>query len=69
MPSERLLAETDAPYLAPTPHRGTRNEPAWVARVIKTLAEVRGETSDQVAEATTSAFSSLFKPVATGLLR
>jgi TatD DNase family protein len=41
-PLDRLLSETDAPYLAPTPHRGKRNEPAYVARVVETLAELHG---------------------------
>jgi TatD DNase family protein len=43
VPADRLLAETDAPYLAPVPWRGRRNEPAFVTRVYETLAEVRGE--------------------------
>ena len=42
VPENRLLIETDAPFLAPVPHRGKRNEPAWVARTLDTLAEVRG---------------------------
>ena len=41
-PRDRLLSETDAPYLAPTPHRGKRNEPAFVVRVVETLAELHG---------------------------
>ena len=41
MPDDRLLAETDSPFLAPVPHRGKRNEPALVRRVIETLAVVR----------------------------
>jgi len=41
-PLDRLLSETDAPYLAPTPHRGKRNEPAFVVRVVETLAELHG---------------------------
>ncbi len=43
VPADRLLVETDAPYLAPVPHRGRRNEPAWVQRTVQTLAEIRGE--------------------------
>jgi TatD DNase family protein len=53
-PLERLLVETDSPYLTPTPHRGKRNEPALVARVGEVLAEVRRMPSGQVAEATTA---------------
>jgi TatD DNase family protein len=41
-PLDRLLSETDAPYLAPVPHRGKRNEPAFVTRVVETLAELHG---------------------------
>jgi TatD DNase family protein len=43
VPADRLLVETDAPYLAPVPHRGRRNEPAWVQRTVQTLAATRGE--------------------------
>ena len=60
VPSDRLLAETDAPYLAPTPYRGKRNEPAWVARVVEALAEVRQQPVGQVAADTEAAFVSLF---------
>ena len=49
VPADRVLAETDAPYLAPVPHRGKRNEPAFVARVIETLADVRGAAAGDVA--------------------
>ena len=42
VPDDRLLVESDAPYLAPVPHRGTRNEPAWVARTVERLSDVRG---------------------------
>ncbi len=53
-PIDRLLVETDAPYLAPVPHRGKRNEPAYVVETARRLAELRGETFDQVAQATTA---------------
>jgi TatD DNase family protein len=46
VPDDRLLVESDAPYLAPVPHRGKRNEPAWVARTVERLAEVRGVDAD-----------------------
>lgn len=52
-PLDRLLVETDAPYLAPTPHRGKRNEPAYVVRTAERLAELRGETPEAIAAATT----------------
>jgi TatD DNase family protein len=61
VPPERLLVETDAPYLAPVPFRGKRNEPAWVAHTAKVLAEVRGLTPDAVAELTTRNFRRLFR--------
>ena len=53
-PREMILLETDAPYLAPTPHRGKRNEPAYLVEVAKKLAELRGETLEEVAEYTTA---------------
>jgi TatD DNase family protein len=58
-PPGRLLVETDAPYLAPVPLRGRRNEPAFVAQIARRLAEVRGETLEQIATATTGAFQRL----------
>ncbi len=60
VPAERLLVETDAPYLAPVPHRGKRNEPAWVTQTAAVLAEVRGMTPDAVAALTTANFRRLF---------
>lgn len=50
VPDDRLLVETDAPYLAPAPHRGGRNEPAFVAATAARLAELRGVTAEHVAE-------------------
>jgi TatD DNase family protein len=61
LPLDRLLVETDAPFLAPEGHRGQRNEPAWVGRVGETLAELHGATPDAVAEATTRNARRLFR--------
>jgi TatD DNase family protein len=60
LPLDRLLLETDAPYLAPEPFRGRRNEPAHVARVAATLAEVRDLPVAEIAAATTDNFFRLF---------
>ncbi len=60
LPLERLLLETDAPYLAPEPHRGKRNEPAYVAHVAAELARVKGLSVEAVAQATTENFFRLF---------
>jgi TatD DNase family protein len=51
-PAERLLVETDSPYLAPVPHRGKKNQPAWVTLVGEALAAARGEHAEAVADAT-----------------
>jgi TatD DNase family protein len=51
-PSTRLLVETDSPYLAPVPHRGTRNEPAYVCDVATRAAALRGESLDTLAQTT-----------------
>ena len=59
-PEHRLLIETDCPYLAPVPHRGKRNEPAFLADTLRRLAEVRGATPEQIAETTTGNFERLF---------
>lgn len=58
-PEDRLLVETDCPYLAPVPHRGKRNEPAFVVNTVRRLAEVRGTTEEGIAEATTRNFREL----------
>jgi len=60
IPLDRLLIETDAPFLAPVPHRGKRNEPAFVAATAKGLAELRGVSSEAIAAATTANTLSLF---------
>jgi TatD DNase family protein len=59
VPENRLLIETDAPYLAPVPHRGKRNEPAFIVETVRKLAEVRGTTAEAIAEATTRNFETL----------
>jgi len=64
LPADRLLVETDAPYLAPLPYRGKRNEPAWTAHTAKVLAETRGLTLEAVAELTTGNFRRLFRKAA-----
>lgn len=60
VPADRLLIETDSPYLAPVPHRGKPNEPRYVALVAETLATVRGESLEQIASTTTKNFNRLF---------
>jgi TatD DNase family protein len=60
VPLERMLIETDAPYLAPVPHRGRRNEPSFVAHVAARLAELHGVSVERVAEQTSANFSRLF---------
>jgi len=62
VPLERLLVETDAPYLAPEPYRGKPNEPAWVRYVAARIAEVRGISLEALAAATTANFFRLFRP-------
>ena len=62
IPLERMLVETDSPYLAPVPHRGKTNEPAWVRHVAEEIARLRGISLEAVAEATTGNFFRLFKP-------
>lgn len=60
IPADRLLIETDSPYLAPVPHRGHQNEPAYVADVAKFVAELRGVSTESLAEQTSENFFRLF---------
>jgi TatD DNase family protein len=62
VPADRLLCETDSPYLAPTPYRGKRNEPAWVARVVEELAMLRGVGTVELQEKIEANFLTLFRP-------
>jgi TatD DNase family protein len=59
VPDDRLLVETDAPYLAPVPYRGKRNEPAFMIETVRKLAEVRATTAAHIAAITTSNFERL----------
>jgi TatD DNase family protein len=61
VPADRLLVETDAPFLAPVPHRGRRNEPAHVRVVAEAVAAVRGEPFPEVAAATSANARRLFR--------
>jgi len=62
VPGDRVLIETDSPYLAPVPYRGKRNEPAYVPRVLEALAAARGVPPAALAEQTSHNFFSLFGP-------
>jgi TatD DNase family protein len=63
LPADRILVETDAPYLAPNPFRGKRNEPAYVVETAKILAETRGVSFAQIAQQTSDNFFRLFNKV------
>ncbi len=62
IPLDRLLVETDSPYLAPVPYRGKRNEPAYVQRVLDTVAELRDLTPTTLGDQVTRTFETLFRP-------
>ena len=68
VPLDRILVETDAPYLAPTPHRGRRNEPAFVVATAAVVGEARGITREALAEATRANTHAIFGrlPLAVG---
>ncbi|MCB1462827.1 MAG: TatD family hydrolase [Nitratireductor sp.] len=68
LPADRLLVETDAPYLAPPPHRGRRNEPSFVVNTARVLAETRGVSEEAIARSTTQNFFRLFSKVPAGEL-
>ena len=60
VPLQRIVLETDSPYMAPVPHRGKRNESAYVVEVMHRLAEAYGVTDQEVAQQTTSNVQRLF---------
>lgn len=61
IPLDRILFETDAPYVAPEPYRGKRNEPAYIVETAKKLAELRGDSYEKIAETTTGTAYKIFK--------
>ena len=67
IPLDRILIETDSPFLAPQPYRGKRNEPAYVAEVAKTLATVRNLAPEEIAAATAANFRRLFRIARPGI--
>jgi TatD DNase family protein len=69
MPADRIIVETDCPYLAPVPHRGRRNEPAYVGHVLQALADIRGWSLEEAEARTTDAFFALFDRIPRGSLR
>ena len=60
VPDDRFLIETDAPYLAPVPHRGKQNHPGWIGHVAECLAEVRGSSLEQIASLSRANYQQLF---------
>lgn len=65
VPADRMLVETDAPYLAPVPHRGKSNQPGWTRHVAEFIADLREEPLQQIAEQTTENFFRLFSSAKT----
>ena len=63
MPEDRIIVETDCPYLAPVPHRGRRNEPAFVGHVLEVLADIKGWSKEEADRRTTNAFFNLFHAI------
>lgn len=63
MPADRIIVETDCPYLAPVPHRGRRNEPAYLPAVLAKLAEIRGWSAQEAEQKTEDAFFALFDKI------
>jgi TatD DNase family protein len=61
VPLDRMLVETDSPYLTPVPHRGKRNEPAYVRLVAETVAQIKGVSLEEVAHTTTCNVRELFR--------
>ncbi|BDW11112.1 deoxyribonuclease [Polynucleobacter sp. SHI8] len=61
VPLDRLLIETDSPYLAPVPHRGKTNQPAWVSHVAEYVAQLKGVSVEQIGQTTSHNFHQLFK--------
>lgn len=61
VPDDRILIETDAPFLAPVPHRGKKNQPAWVAHVAEEVARLRASTPERIGEQTSANFFRLFQ--------
>lgn len=66
VPADRMLVETDAPYLAPVPHRGQSNEPAFVRHTAEKLAEIRGASLEEIGAQTTKNFAGLFSKTEIG---
>jgi TatD DNase family protein len=64
LPLDRLLVETDSPYLAPVPFRGKRNEPAHTVHTAKVLGEIRGLSETEIAARTTENFLALYRKAA-----